>query len=127
MNRRWIFPAVVVAFIGIFTALAVFGPDRGPWNDTDTVRVVQENPDGTTTDTGQTFVIERDRDGFPFPFPILFPFGFLLVLFLIFRFAWGGPRPGGPGCGRQNEDWLNDWHKRQHQESPADPATPASA
>ena len=125
MNRRWIFPSIAVAVFAAFVALAWFGPgDR--WDHQETVKVVQVAPDGTTTDSGKTIVIDHGRDGFPFPFPILFPFGFFLVLFFVSRMFWGGRRWGGPE-NRYREQWLNDWHARQHDGGPGDSTPPTAA
>jgi len=114
MKQRWMFAALLVLVVGgIAAAIAWWGPDRD-WDRDDRVQVVRVTDDGTTASTGDTIVIERDGRGF-FPFGIFFfPLGFLFV-FLIFRFLFWGPRRGGPWNGGPPPQWMDEWHRRQHQ------------
>ena len=127
MNRRWLFGALALLVLaGGVIAVALWGPDRD-WNDRhdgiEVVRVVDE--DGTTsTGDGDTVVIVRDRGFFPFGL-LFFP---LAILFFIFvaRFLFGGPRGGGPWRGEPSAQWLDEWHRRQHDQGPT-PSGPPSA
>jgi hypothetical protein len=127
MNRRWIFAGLFVLTLGaIVAAGAIWGDgDWGPPDrDTEVVRIVDDQ--GNTVAAGSTIIVERDRGGF-FPFGIFFiPLAFLLFFGLARLFFGGGPRggPWGPG-GDHRAQWLDEWHKRQHQEM-ANPAPPAA-
>lgn len=124
MKRSWIFGGVLLAIVGVIAAIAIWGPDRD-WDRHDNrVEVVQVVDDeGNSIDPGSTVIVERDRGGF-FPFGLfLIPLAFFLF-FGLFRWAFRGPGggPWGPG-GDGRSQWLDDWHKRQHQEMTS-PTTP---
>lgn len=125
MNRRWIFGGLLVLILGTIAAFAVWGPDRD-WGLRDRrVELVQVVDDqGNPVEGGSTIVVERDRHGFPFG---LFLIPLLLVLiFGLFGRTFRGPPGGGPwGPGDRREQWLDDWHTRQHRDS-ANAATPPS-
>ena len=102
---KWIVIGVLAIAIAIGIG-AYFGDHDGPpWRD-DQAQVI-------TTDSGQTIVVQ-DRDHGFFPF-FLIPFLFLGFLwFAIGRRFRGGP---GYGCGpsQNREEWLRDWHRREHE------------
>lgn len=118
MNRRWIFVGLFVLTLGAITAIAFWGPDRD-WDRGDrrveVVRVV--DADGNAIEGESTVIIDGGRHGFPFGL-LLIP----LVLFLVFgllRRAFWGPPGGGPWDrppdDRGRDQWLAEWHARQHQ------------
>ncbi len=124
MNRRWIAGALVLLVLaGGVIAAAIWGPD-GRWNDrhdgVEVVRVVDEEGTTSTTD-GDTVIIARERGFFPFGL-FLVPLAFLFV-FLAFRFLFWGPRGGGPWRGEPSSQWLEEWHRRQHDGSQPPPGT----
>jgi hypothetical protein len=99
---------VALALVGIGVAIGASADgDWGRGHDS----VVVSNGSGAA-DTGQTIVVS---DGhyhgfFFFPFGLLF---FVLFLFLVFSFFRRGR--GGP-WGRGGPQWLEDWHRRAHEE-----------
>lgn len=94
--------AVVLVVVGLSIAVAV-GGDKD-WGDHRDAEVV-------TTQSGETIVIDRDRGPFLFPF-LLIP----LVIIGLFVFLGGRRRhEGGPPWGG-NQDWMREWHERQHRE-----------
>jgi hypothetical protein len=122
MNRRWIFVSLFVILVGGLTAAAIFGP-RGDWGDrrdgVEVVRVVDENG-ATVANTGDTIVIESGRGHGFFPFGIfLIPLFFFLV-FGLFRRAWWGGRGDYYHGGPPSSQWLDEWHRKQHQEPQAE-------
>lgn len=121
MRRRIIFGTLLALVIGGIAAAFIWGPD-GDWDRTrgNRFEVVQVAEDGTSaTGTGETLIIEGQR-------PFFFPFGLLLfplvifLLFGLFRGAFfGGGGPGGESNRFGNGSdpaWLDEWHRRQHQE-----------
>jgi hypothetical protein len=114
---RWILVgllAIAVA-IGISTFVAGRDWDNGPGNGHARSEVV-------TTADGQTIVIEHDRRGF-FPFFLFIPFLFFGLFWLFGPWRWrgSGGRGGGPGQAQSAEweRWLDDWHRRQHDQPTA--------
>jgi hypothetical protein len=106
---RWIFAGLVVIAVALGVIAYTHDGDRGDgdgWGRNDTEVV--------TTAQGETVIIERDRHFFPFF--IFIPFLFIGLFWLLAgrRFGGGG---GWPGNGR-GQDWLNEWHRRQHGQSP---------
>jgi hypothetical protein len=116
MKQRWIFVTLFVILIGGLTAAVIFGP-RGDWGDrhdrAEVVRVVDEDGN-TVADTGNTIIIERGHGFFPFGI-FLIPLFFILI-FGLFRRAWWGGRGNGYHGGPPSSQWLDDWHRRQHQD-----------
>lgn len=123
MSRRSIFAGLAALAIVAFALIAIFGPDRD-WDthrtSVDVVQVVDDQ--GQPVDNANTIIIERGGRGF-FPFGIfVIPLG-ILFFFGVLRLFFG-PRFGGPGPrSGPREDWLNDWHRRQHEETEATPPT----
>jgi hypothetical protein len=106
---RWIFAGLVA----IAVALGVIAyTNDGDWGDGDGWR--RNDTEVVTTAQGETVIIERDRHFVPFF--IFIPFLFIGLFWLLAgrRFGGGG---GWPGNGR-GQDWLNEWHRRQHGQSP---------
>jgi hypothetical protein len=101
---------VALALVGI--GVAIGANSDGDWGRGHDA-VVVSNGSGTA-DTGQTIVVS---DGhyhgfFFFPFGLLF---FALFLFLVVSFFRRGGRRGGPWS-REGPKWLEDWHRRAHEE-----------
>lgn len=118
MNRRWFFAGLFVLTLGAIVAIALWDP--GPdWDRADrrveVVRVV--DADGNAIEDGSTIVVEGGRHGFPFGL-LLIPL-FLLLVFGLLRWTFWGPPGGGPWSpppdDRAREQWLAEWHARQHQ------------
>ena len=117
MKRQWIFGGFVLLIVALIASAFIFGDPPDRWNDHTTVRVVQVDGAGTASPgEGDTFIIERDGRGF-FPFFPLIPIAVFALVFVAFRTFWGGPRRNGPWPGRPSEEWLDDWHRRQHRET----------
>ena len=132
----------VLAVVGIGVAAYSAGVDEGvsrelvQRGDTDQVVRVVGHGYGYGYGWGRGF-------GFPFGL-ILFPL-FLIGIVLLIRGAfgrgrWGGPgwwgpggyRPGGPGGYGPPGPWggpaaFDEWHRRQHEQPPAQPDRPADA
>ena len=106
---RWIFAGLVAIAVAIGVAAYV---DDDKWDGNDGWR--GNDTEVVTTAQGETVIIERDRHFFPF---------FIFIPFLIFGLIWlfAGRRFGG-GCGWPGngcgQDWLNNWHRSQHEQSP---------
>ena len=127
MSRRSIFAGLAALAIIAFALVAIFGPDRDWDRNHRSVEVVQVVDDqGQPLDGANTVIIDRGGPGF-FPFGIFFiPLG-ILFFFGVLRLFFG-PRFGGPGPWRgQREDWLNDWHRRQHEDTEATPPAAGGA
>ena len=99
---------IVIALLAIAVAVglgAYFGDHDGtPWRDEDQAQVI-------TTQGGETIIIQERRHVFPFPF-VLFPLLFIGFVWFVIRGRWGNDGPGS-GSG-QREDWLREWHRREH-------------
>jgi hypothetical protein len=100
---------VALALVGI--GVAIGASTDGDWGHGRDA-VVVSNPSGTA-DTGQTIVVS---DGhyhgfFFFPFGLLFFVLFLVLVISFFRRSRGGP------WGRGGPQWLEDWHRRAHEDS----------
>jgi hypothetical protein len=128
MRRQWIFGGIVLLIIAAIGAAIYFGDPPDRWNDHETVRVVQVDDNGNTTPgEGDTIIVERDGRGF-FPFFPLFPIiAFLLIFFAIRAFAFRGGPPNDWRRGGPDQQWLEEWHRRQHQEPRADGNTTTTA
>ena len=99
---RWLIVGLI-ALVAVIGLGAYFG-DGKDWGPDREAQVI-------TTDGGETIVIERDRGSFPFPF--------LFIPFLAIGLFWflGSRRRGnGSGPWGSNQDWLRDWHEREHRE-----------
>jgi hypothetical protein len=107
---RWVFAGLLAIAIAVGVA-AWFG--NGDWGDHR-----PNHSEVVTTTDGHTIVIEHDRHFFP---------GFIFIPFLFFGLFWlfgpwrwrgrgDGGRGGGPGQVQyaEWERWLDDWHRRQH-------------
>ena len=124
MSRRSIFAGLAALAIVAFTLVAIFGPARD--RHSNTVEVIQAVDDqGQPVAGASTIIIERGGHGF-FPVGIFFiPLG-ILFFFAVLR-LFRGPRFGGPGPWHGNrEEWLNEWHRRQHAPASDTGGTPIS-
>lgn len=121
MSRRTVIIALAVIFL-VITAIAAVGTsgsDR-PMDHRTTAEMVQVVDSQGAPIEGETTVTLEKR-GFTFPFCIL-----LVLLGSLFSF--GVSRFFVPGCrfsGDRQEEWLKDWHRRQHE--PVDPPTATSS
>jgi len=121
MSRRTIFAGLAVLAIAAFTLIAILGPDWDWDRNHSEVAVVKVVDDqGQPLDGANTIIIERGGPGF-FPFGIFFiPLG-ILFFFGVLRLFFG-PRFGGPGpWGGPRDEWLNEWHRRQHEDRESAP------
>src|SRR5687768_12261605 len=121
MRRQWIIGGIVLLAIAAIASAIYVGDPPDRWDDHDAVRVVQVDENGNAVPgQGNTIIVERDGRGF-FPFfPIVPLLGFLLVFLLIRAFVFRGGPPHHRGWGGPDPQWLDDWHRRQHQNPPAD-------
>ena len=124
MNRRWIFVTLFVLMLGALVATAIATGPRGDWDGhrgVDVVRVANDS-DVAATRSGDTIIIERGRGWGFFPFGFfLIPLAFFLFFGLIGRAFWGSRR-WEPNGGPPSTAWLDEWHRKQHQQmdSPGD-------
>lgn len=122
MSRRTLFASLTVLAIAAFVAVGIWGPDRSWDRDNRQVEVVQLVDDqGNAVEGASTVIIDRDRHGPPFGF-LFFPLGILLVVGAVFAIRGGPGRrgpcgPGGVG-GPHQAQWLDEWHRRQHEHTP---------
>lgn len=127
MKRPWIFVGLFLLTLGTIAAIAFWGPDRDWDRDDRGVRVVQvADPEGNAVEGGATVIVERDRHGFPFG--LLFIPLVLLLVFGLLRDGFrepGGRGPWGPD-GDERSRWLDNWHRRQHQEMAQGPPSPST-
>jgi hypothetical protein len=101
---------VAVALVGI--GIGIGTSVDGNWGPHDAV-VVSGGSDAT--DAGQTIVVADGHYGhgfFFFPFGLLFLALFLFLIFSLFRRGRGGPWKGSGG----GPQWLEDWHRRAHED-----------
>jgi hypothetical protein len=110
---RWIFAGLIALAVTI--GIVAYRHD-GDWSPDDGWR--QGNAQVVTTQDGQTIVVERDRHFSPFF--LFFPFFIFGLIWLIGPWRWRNNGWRGPGPG-QGSEWMNEWHRRQHEQSPNNP------
>ena len=116
---------VALALVG--AGIAIGASTNGDWGRGHDAVVVSGGASGAT-DAGQTIVVSDGHWGpgfFFFPFGLLF---FFLFFFLVASFFRGGRRGGFGRRGDGGPAWLEEWHRRAHEQrdSRDDPESPAS-
>jgi hypothetical protein len=120
--HKWILGLLVVLVFGLGVGFAVVGHDNDWGSDRGDVVTRSVSADGS-----ELVVVHDDHRGF-FPFGVFF---FPLVLFFAifvfrgfaFRGRYSGPGAwmhGGPG-NRESPGWFDEWHRRAHVSSGAEP------
>lgn len=125
MSRRNIFIGLAVIAIAAFTAVGIWGPDRSFDRRTSTEVVQVVDNQGQPVEGATTIIVERGGHGFPFGI-LLVPLGILFFFGVMRRAAFGSRFGGDPPCGPggdRREEWMNNWHRRQHET--IDPPTAA--
>ena len=116
---------VALALVG--AGIAIGASTDGDWGRGHDAVVVTGGASGAT-DAGQTIVVSDGHWGpgfFFFPFGLLF---FFLFFFLVASFFRRGRRGGFGHRGDGGPAWLEEWHRRAHEQrdSRDDPESPAS-
>ena len=116
---------VALALVG--AGIAIGASTNGDWGRGHDAVVVSGGASGATT-AGQTIVVSDGHWGpgfFFFPFGLLF---FFLFFFLVASFCRRGRRGGFGHRGDGGPAWLEEWHRRAHEQrdSRDDAESPAS-
>ena len=118
---------VLLAGALLGAGIAIGASSNGDWGRGHDAVVVHGTGSGATD--GQTIVVSDDHWGGPgfffFPFGLIF---FLLFLFFVASAFRGGRRSGSWGHGDHRSAWLDDWHRRAHEqpETTDDRGSPAA-